>query len=480
MLNRRHNCGKLKWNYPNNVVYNYFKKISDTHDPSLSESRSVSAISAISDSDGEDVSSGMSKTDFSATQRNVSTSSQDEVNVLRNYRVRKAKTTIKKCKQKGLRFSKRICALSSDIFHNPAKVTDAELKEVSQVCIEALGSDFDMEQQSAGSYVSSSSDEERRTTKRLKKEKPERKLFELQSPLRKKRIPDSRADFYSNKTRMLSSLGTNTLYRRQQLHVQSQARRNWDSYARQTGIGYGQFEHYSSHPPPQEQGYYDPRNDPRIGNIGNAQFRLNEAAQLEFQQRPRHQRSVPIADTENMRVTMKAEVSPADSQFMTSTPKESSYDGSIELDPALLQDETFDDSYAEQKRALEEAEAAAVGETNPHPHLASSGGLPDRNTQDHLASFSGVLPDRNPHDQLGVLPNRNPQDHLASSSGVLPDRNPPSWECCPTEIRRIIWPVFRECCPTEIRMISWECWPTEIRSITWPVLRECCPTEIRM
>ena len=427
MLNRRHNCGKLKWNYPNNVVYNYFKKISDTHDPSLSESRSVSAISAISDSDGEDVdvSSGMSKTDFSATQRNVSTSSQDEVNVLRNYRIRKAKTTIKKCKQKGLRFSKRICALSSDIFHNPAKVTDAELNQVSQVCIEALGSDFDMEQQSAGSYVSSSSDEERRTTKRLKKEK----LFELQSPLRKKRIPDSRADFYSNKTRMLSSLGTNTLYRRQQLHVQSQARRNWDSYARQTGIGYGQFEHYSSHPPPQEQGYYDPRNDPRIGNIGNAQFRLNEAAQLEFQQRPRHQRSVPIADTENMRVTMKAEVSPADSQFMTSTPKstpkESSYDCSVELDPALLQDETFDDSYAAQKRALEEAEAAAVGETNPHPHLASSGGLP-------------------------------------------------------AEIRRIIWPVFRECCPTEIRMSSWECWPTEIRSITWPVLRECCPTEIRM
>ena len=366
----------------------------------------------------------MSKTDFSATQRNVSTSLQDEVNVLRNYRVRKAKQTIKKCKQNGLKFSKRICALSSDIFHNPAKVTDAELREVSQVCIEALGSDFDMEQQSAGSYVSSSSDEERRTTKRLKKGKPERKLFELQSPPRKKRIPDSRADFYSNKTRMLSSLGTNTLYRRQQLHVQSQARRSWDSYARETGIGYGQFEHYSSHPPLQEQGYYDPRNDPRIGNIGNAQFRLNEAAQLEFQQRPRHQRSVPIADTENMRVTMKAEVSPADSQFMTSTPKESSYDGSIELDPALLQDETYDESYAEQKRALEEAEAAAVGETNPHPHLASSGVLPNRNPQHHLASSSGVLPDRNPHHQLGVLPNRNPQHHLASSSGVLPDRNP--------------------------------------------------------
>ena len=362
----------------------------------------------------------MSKTDFSATQCNVSTSLQDEVNVLRNYRIRKAKSTIKKCKQKGLRFSKRICALSSDIFHNPAKVTDAELNQVSQVCIEALGSDFDMEQQSAGSYVSSSSDEERRTTKRLKKEK----LFELQSPLRKKRIPDSRADFYSNKTRMLSSLGTNTLYRRQQLHVQSQARRNWDSYARQTGIGYGQFEHYSSHPPPQEQGYYDPRNDPRIGNIGNAQFRLNEAAQLEFQQRPRHQRSVPIADTENMRVTMDAEVSPADSQFMTSTPKESSYDASIELDPALFQDETYDESYAEQKRALEEAEAAAVGATNPHPHLASSEVLPNRNPQHHLASSSGVLPDRNPHHQLGVLPNSNPQHHLASSSGVLPDRNP--------------------------------------------------------
>ena len=421
-------------------------------------------MSIITDSDAEEATGGICKTDFS---RNVS---RDEVEVLRKYRERKARKSVRRCKAKGLKFSKRICSVTSDLFRDPENVSDAALTELTQVCIEALGSDFDMDEaQSGGSDVSSSSDEEMRS-KRFKKQKTDKKLYELDSPPRRRRNPfghaDSDADYYSAKqhnTRRLGSLGRNTLYERQQLHFRNQARINWDAYSRERESGYGQFKDYS---PPQEQDqYFDPR-------IGNPQFRLNEA---QLQQRPQymvsrksadviggqgqfvpppgiHQKrsvpkadTVPIADTEHMRMTTKGDVfNEADRQrqyvaqhhsqppigakgesqllhagsvqkstvehpdseqmriitqtntlpsfgstFKTSTPKQrSNYEESIQLDPTLLLDDMVydegEDSYEEHKNALEVAEAA-VRET-------SAGGLAVDNPHldsSHLDSVDG-------------------------------------------------------------------------------------------
>ena len=84
-------------------------------------------------------------------------SSEDEL-VLRKYRVRKGKRWIRRCKDKGIKFPKRICRISSDLIADPESVSDAALAELTQECLDALGSDTEMRDDEKSESNASSSD----------------------------------------------------------------------------------------------------------------------------------------------------------------------------------------------------------------------------------------------------------------------------------------------------------------------------------